>query len=91
MRDLPLLPGGRTEDVAMVGVHYKGTFVELAPWRGAVEWDIAPWGRWRISARSATHEAEVLGRCAPGAGVSLRAPTASRAATSRPSSSVPSQ
>ncbi len=74
VRDLPLL--GRSEDVALVGIHYKGTFVELVPWSGTVSWDVAPWGRWRISAASATHEAEVVASCAPGDGTTLRAPTA---------------
>ncbi len=77
MRDLPLLGG--TEDVALVGVHYKGTFIELVPWRGRVSWDIAPWGSWRISAASDTHEAEIVATCAPQDGTTLRAPTASGA------------
>jgi tocopherol cyclase len=77
VRDLPLLGG--TEDVALVGVHYKGTFIELVPWRGRVSWDIAPWGSWRISAASDTHEAEIVATCAPQDGTTLRAPTASGA------------
>jgi tocopherol cyclase len=77
VRDLPLLGG--TEDVALVGVHYKGTFIELVPWRGRVSWDIAPWGSWRVSAASDTHEAEIVATCAPQDGTTLRAPTASGA------------
>jgi hypothetical protein len=72
--ELPLLGG--TEDVVLVDVHYNGTFIELVPWRGRVLWDIAPWGDWRVSAASDTHEAHIVATCAPQDGTTLRAPTA---------------
>ncbi len=77
MRDLPLLGG--TEDVALVGVHYKGSFLEFVPWKGSVSWEIAPWGSWRVTATNKTHAVEVVARCAPNDGTTLRAPTATGA------------
>ena len=38
------LPGVK-EDVGLIGVHFRGHFIELVPWNGSVEWDVAPWGR----------------------------------------------
>jgi tocopherol cyclase len=38
------LPGVK-EDVGLIGVHFRGQFVELVPWNGSVSWDVAPWGR----------------------------------------------
>lgn len=76
VRDLPLL--GRTENVALIGVTWRGVFVELVPWAGEVSWDVSPWGRWRFRGSNATHEVEVVASCAPEAGTPLRAPTASR-------------
>ena len=38
---------GVEEDVGMVGVHTSGgEFIELTPWLGDVEWDVATWGKW---------------------------------------------
>lgn len=38
------LPGVR-EDVGLIGIHHQGLFIELVPWNGSIQWDIAPWGR----------------------------------------------
>jgi tocopherol cyclase len=54
-RGLPALPGS-FENVAMVGVHYDGKFFEFVPWKGNVEWEIAPWGLWRMSALTDIYE-----------------------------------
>lgn len=35
-----------------IGVHFGGNFYEFVPWDGAVEWEIAVWGFWRISAEN---------------------------------------
>ncbi len=39
-----------------VGVHYEGKFFEFVPWKGNVEWEIAPWGLWRMSASTDIYE-----------------------------------
>lgn len=31
--------------MGLIGVHFRGQFVELVPWNGSVSWDVAPWGR----------------------------------------------
>ena len=61
----------------MLGIHFGGAFIELVPWKGEVDWSIAPWGSWRMSGRSADYEAELEAECDPEAGTVLRAPTAS--------------
>lgn len=33
-----------------IGIHYGGKFYEFVPWNGVVNWEIAPWGYWLISA-----------------------------------------
>lgn len=40
-RSLPLL--NQEEDVAMIGVHYEGKFVEIVPWKGSVEVSNSMW------------------------------------------------
>jgi tocopherol cyclase len=74
-RALPFLPGAE-EDVALIGVHHEGTFIELVPWRGSVEWEVSPWGSWRLRGDNGRYRAEVEATCAPDAGTPLRAPTA---------------
>jgi len=76
VRDLPLL--GRSEDVALVGVTWRGAFFEFVPWAGAVTWRVQPWGSWRVTAEAGEYEVEVVATCAPDAGTPLRAPTAAR-------------
>lgn len=80
-RQLVLGVPGIEEDVGMIGVHLPDgrggeTFVELVPWAGEVEWDVEPWGRWRMSAQSAEYEAALEAECEAEAGTVLRAPTA---------------
>lgn len=38
-----------------VGVHDRGIFYEFVPWNGSVEWEIAPWGYWKISANNGSY------------------------------------
>ncbi|CAK9217940.1 unnamed protein product [Sphagnum jensenii] len=73
-RGLPALPGS-FENVAMVGVHYEGKFFEFVPWKGNVEWEISPWGLWRMSALTDIYEVN-LEATADDPGCILRAPTA---------------
>ncbi|CAK0735183.1 hypothetical protein CVIRNUC_000540 [Coccomyxa viridis] len=75
-RGLLQLPGVE-EDVGMVGIHWRGQFIELVPWNGEVQWDVEPWGSWRVYARNAEYEALVEAKC-KSPGTPLRAPTADR-------------
>ncbi|XP_057522940.1 tocopherol cyclase, chloroplastic-like [Amaranthus tricolor] len=68
------LPGGRIENAALVGVHYAGIFYEFVPWNGVVEWEIAPWGHWKISADNGSYKVE-LEATSENPGTPLRAPT----------------
>ncbi|KAH7288283.1 hypothetical protein KP509_31G020300 [Ceratopteris richardii] len=71
-RYLPL--AGRYEEVAMVGVHYDGKLYEFVPWSGPVEWEITPWGFWRMHASTTLYEVELVATTKE-AGTVLRAPT----------------
>jgi tocopherol cyclase len=73
-RGLLQLPGVQ-EDVGMIGVHHGGRFYELNVRDSAVAWEVAPWGRWRLTASNDAHEAEVEAECGS-PGTPLRAPTA---------------
>jgi tocopherol cyclase len=80
--DLALTAGGGRrgvlwwmESVAMIGVHYRGTFYEFAPWNAQVHWEIHPWGNWRMWAETNQYTVELTGTTdLPG--TPLRAPTA---------------
>jgi tocopherol cyclase len=79
--DLALTAGGGRrqvlawmEAVAMVGIHYRGEFYEFVPWNGNVHWEVEPWGDWRMEARNAEFEVELVG-IADCPGTLLRAPT----------------
>jgi tocopherol cyclase len=50
-----------TEEVAMVGIHYQGRFYEFVPWNAQIEWQIQPWGEWRIQATSSDFQVELIG------------------------------
>lgn len=99
-RALPLL-NNEEEDVAMIGIHVEGTFIELVPWRGTVEvrllacsarqegpgraslllssvppqWEISPWGSWKVRGDNGHYRAEVEATALPTDGTPLRAPT----------------
>ncbi|KAK9792704.1 hypothetical protein WJX73_007933 [Symbiochloris irregularis] len=62
------------EDVGMIGLHWNDRFLELVPWTGSVQWEVEPWGRWRIWARNEGFEALVEATC-DSPGTPLRAPT----------------
>lgn len=68
--DLALTAGGGKrgvlwwmESVAMVGIHYQGTFYEFVPWNSTLHWNIAPWGSWQVRAENERFTVEVTGRC----------------------------
>lgn len=79
--DLALTAGGGRrqvltwmEEVAMIGIHYQGQFYEFVPWNAQVEWQIAPWGSWRMTATRPDYRVELAGTTnLPG--TPLRAPT----------------
>jgi tocopherol cyclase len=80
--DLALTAGGGRrgvlwwmESVAMVGIHHQGKFYEFVPWNGQVSWQIAPWGSWKLWARNADYEVELIASTEL-PGTLLRAPTA---------------
>lgn len=79
--DLALTAGGGRrgvlwwmESVAMVGIHYKGKFYEFVPWNGVVDWQIQPWGEWKMQASNTEYEVE-LTASTDLPGTPLRAPT----------------
>ncbi|GKA05107.1 tocopherol cyclase [Tanacetum coccineum] len=39
-----------------IGVHFGGIFYEFVPWNGVVEWEIAQWGHWHVTADNETHK-----------------------------------
>ncbi|KAL5208002.1 hypothetical protein ABZP36_032437 [Zizania latifolia] len=62
--------------VTRTGIHYDGKFYEFVPWTGAVSWDIAPWGHWKMSGESKNHLAIVeIETTTSEPGTALRAPT----------------
>lgn len=68
-RQLVLGVPGIEEDVGMLGIHLPdGTFLELVPWAGQVEWSADPWGDWKIWARARGYEALLEASCAEDAG-----------------------
>ena len=50
-----------TEAVAMVGIHYRGKFYEFVPWNAQVDWQVQPWGEWRIQATNGDVQVELIG------------------------------
>ncbi|MGF1486090.1 MAG: tocopherol cyclase family protein [Prochloraceae cyanobacterium] len=79
--DLALTAGGGKrqvvswmEEVALVGIHYRGSFYEFVPWNSEVHWQIEPWGIWTMQASNYDFEVNVTGTTnLPG--TPLRAPT----------------
>lgn len=79
--DLALTAGGGRrqvifwmEEVALVGIHYRGEFYEFVPWNSQVNWQIEPWGIWTMQASNDDFEVTVTGTT-KFPGTPLRAPT----------------
>ncbi|MEL6579852.1 MAG: tocopherol cyclase family protein [Cyanobacteria bacterium J06621_12] len=80
--DLALTAGGGirqilwwTEEVGLIGIHYQGRFYEFAPWNSQLSWQIEPWGKWVLQAKSAQYHVTLRGETdLPGTYV--RTPTA---------------
>lgn len=64
IRQLPFsfLPGKKTETLGLIGIHHNGTFYEIVPWTGKMDWKVWPWGRW-----------EFRGRCTDSSGMQFEA------------------
>ncbi len=64
-----------TEEVGMIGIHYRGQFYEFVPWNSQIDWQIKPWGEWRIQARNENFQVELIGTTDL-SGTMVRTPTA---------------
>jgi tocopherol cyclase len=62
------------EKLGMIGIHYKGSFIEVVPWKGPMRWDVDTWGRWHFWGKTDEYEVLVEAYCDQSAGVILRAP-----------------
>jgi tocopherol cyclase len=63
-----------TEEVAMIGIHYRGNFYEFAPWNSEIHWQIEPWGEWRMQATNGDFQVELIGTT-DSAGTMVNTPT----------------
>lgn len=80
--DLALTAGGGmrqvlwwTEEVGLIGLHYRGKFYEFAPWNAELNWKIEPWGNWQMEAVNRDYAITLKGKTdLPGTYV--RTPTA---------------
>jgi tocopherol cyclase len=63
-----------TEEVAMIGIHYRDQFYEFVPWNSQLNWQIQPWGEWRIQATNQDFQVELIGTTDL-AGTMVRTPT----------------
>ncbi len=50
-----------TEEVAMIGIHYRDRFYEFVPWNSQIHWQIQPWGEWRMQATNPDFQIELTG------------------------------
>ncbi len=63
-----------TEEVAMIGIHYRNRFYEFAPWNAEIHWQIQPWGEWRMQATNGDFHVELIGTT-DSAGTMVNTPT----------------
>ena len=63
------------EEVALIGIHYRGKFYEFAPWNSQVSWQIEPWGSWQLQGRSDDYRVIIEGKTNL-LGTYVRTPTA---------------
>lgn len=52
-------PGAPYVDVGIIGVHFQDEFIECLPWNAKMEWEVQPWGSWRMSGSSAKFDVEI--------------------------------
>ena len=58
----------------MIGIHYQGRFYEFVPWNSQIDWQIQPWGEWRLQATNGDVRVELIGTTDL-AGTMVRTPT----------------
>ena len=63
-----------TEEVGMIGIHYRDRFYEFAPWNSQMSWQIQPWGEWKIQATNRDFQVELIGTT-DSAGTMVSTPT----------------
>jgi tocopherol cyclase len=63
-----------TEEVGMIGIHYRDSFYEFAPWNSQMSWQVQPWGEWRIQASNRDFQVELIGT-SDSAGTMVSTPT----------------
>lgn len=63
------------EEVALIGIHYRGKFYEFAPWNSEISWCIEPWEKWQIEAVSKQYKVSIVGTT-KSLGTYVRTPTA---------------
>lgn len=51
----------QTEEVAMIGIHYRDRFYEFVPWNARVTWQIQPWGDWQMQATNSDYQITIAG------------------------------
>ena len=51
------------EEVGLVGLHWGDQFHEFVPWKGDVQWEVTPWGSWKVAANNETHKVLVEATC----------------------------
>ncbi|VEP18178.1 conserved hypothetical protein [Hyella patelloides LEGE 07179] len=66
--DLAITAGGGirqilwwSEAVGLIGIHYQGKFYEFAPWNSQINWDIKPWGEWKMRACNDNYSVTLTG------------------------------
>lgn len=64
----------RQEDVALIGIHYQGTFYKFLSAESSLSWKVSPWGHWRLTAETDRYRVGLLGK-AQGEGGWVRVPT----------------
>ncbi|NEP17157.1 MAG: tocopherol cyclase [Leptolyngbya sp. SIO4C1] len=64
----------RQEAVALIGLHYQGKFYKFFSSQTPLAWEVAPWGRWQLTAENETHRLTLVGK-ARDAGGWVRVPT----------------
>lgn len=63
------------EEVALIGIHYQGKFYEFAPWNSQVNWQVEPWGSWKLHGESTNYKVTLTGETNL-SGTYVRTPTA---------------
>ncbi|KPQ33913.1 MAG: tocopherol cyclase [Phormidesmis priestleyi Ana] len=63
-----------TENVGLIGIHYKGQFYEFLSTQTAFDWQVEPWGYWHLTAQSHRYRVVLTGR-AHDEGTWVRVPT----------------